>query len=178
MTRWLLPVLLALSATPALAEDGRVWSYEGGERPMLAYATPDSDDAGVTLYCQAGEGVIHTLMFVKTRLATDEPRADGTWVDAKGRPAPWKGVLKLSAQHDAGGMLMVGAAELQARVTPDEMSGGSMLEGLAPPSAAVFQSFAKSGRITLSAFGETQSPPPAPTDKIEALLTACAKAKR
>lgn len=166
-----------LLASPAAAQD-REWIYvDTGETVALTYAIPESDDGGPSFHCTRGEGLVHVLFFVEHRIATDAPREDGVWVDKKGKPAPWKGVLGVQSSYGSGAIKVVQNAGLAAEVTPDEMSGGSMLDAKVKPSAALLSTFSQGGVIKMSAYGETATPPPAPTDKVQALLKACTKPK-
>ena len=165
----------ALLTSPAAAQKA-AWSYvDTGESVALTYAIPDSDDGGPSFHCTRGEGFVHILFFVEHRIATDMPREDGVWVDKKGKPSPWKGVLGVQSSYGGGAIKVVQDAGLAAEVTPDEMSGGSMLEAKVKPTAALLSAFSQGGVIKMSAYGETATPPPAPTDKVQALLKACAK---
>lgn len=167
MKRALPLILLALTASPALAQNQRVWGYDGGEHPVLYFAIPDSDDVSVTFHCDAGEGVVRILTFVDHAIAVGNPREDGKWLDAKGRPEPWPAKMTLAS----GGVTVSVAAQARS----DEMSGGSTVEARLPVTAPVLAAFRKTGSFNTLAFGQTQALSGAPGKDVEALLRDCAK---
>jgi hypothetical protein len=161
-----LVLAFATLASPALAQDQRVWGYEGGEHPILYYAVPASDDVTVSFHCDAGEGVVRVLTFVDKAFALEAPRDDGVWVDAEGRPEPWPGAMTLKS----GGVTVTTEAEIRS----DAMSGGSVVEARIPPTAPVLSAFLRTGAFSAVAYGETESLQGAPKEKIAALLRDCA----
>lgn len=160
-------ILAGFAATPAFAQsDVRHWTLNiDDDLAQLSWAIPESDDGGPSFSCSPGEGMVKVVQLVQRRLATDAPTADGTWVDAAGRPAPWPGLLTLTS-----GKLTHSYA---AVVHPEEMYGGSIVEAEIGPETPVLEAFGRTGVIALSSFGERETPPRAPAAKVRALLNAC-----
>ncbi|RYF95099.1 MAG: hypothetical protein EON95_02805 [Caulobacteraceae bacterium] len=144
-----LPLLAALLlATPAIAQDERVWSLVESERSvMLIYGTPDSDDllAGVT--CRRGSNeasvhltVEHTIGFFKTD--------NEIWMDRRGEAEPWE--VKI----------VIAGMRVEASALPDEMNGGSILRVDTPTDGPLLAAIGNSGRLRAKAFREVVDPPP------------------
>ncbi len=157
----------AAIATPTLAQpDERTWTFRlDDDLVQLSWAIPDSDDAGPAFTCSPGEGTVRVSMVVTRRVAMEAPTADGVWVDAAGRPAPWKGELELRSGRTTD--------RYPALVHPDEMNGGSMVEAEIAPETPALEAFGRTGVVVLSSFGETEAPPPAPSAQVRVLLNAC-----
>lgn len=175
----LLPFLIAtLIASTAVAQgpqgyvmqEQRYWdlTIDDREATLNWQILGVLDEEGPIFFCKPGEGVVHVWMFPKHRIAAREMRADGEWVDAMGKAAPWPARLDLRANRTIG-------VVLPAIVTPDAMSGDSMVKAFLPTASPVLRTFGETGVIMLTAFGEAQAPPPAPIAKVKAFLEACAK---
>lgn len=167
MKALLIAIACTAIAAPALAQpDERRWTLHIDDSlAQLTWAIPDSDDAGPSFSCSPGDGMVKVTQLVEHRVATEQPTADGTWVDAKGRPPPWPGELRLTSGKVS--------ETYAALVQPEEMYGGSFVEAEAFPETPIFEAFAKTGVIVLTSFGESDKPPPAPRASVRALLHAC-----
>ncbi len=167
MKALLISIACIAAAGPALAQpDERQWTLTlGDDLAQLGWAIPESDDGGPSFSCSPGDGMVKVSQLVTHRIATETPTADGNWVDAKGRPAPWPGELTLAS----GGV----RETYPAIVQPEEMYGGSFVEAEIGPETPVLAAFARTGVIVLTSFGESEKPPAAPTAKVRALLAAC-----
>ena len=64
---------------------------------------------------------------------------------------------------------------LAAEGSAEEEFGGTFLTATIPLTSPVVQAFAATGRLSLTSFGETHAPPPAPLDQVAALLKVCGK---
>lgn len=167
MKALLITIACTALAAPAFAQpDERLWNLHiDDDLAQLSWAIPDSDDGGPSFSCSPGDGMVKVSQLVTHRVATDQPTAEGTWVDAKGRPAPWPGELRLTSGQVS--------ETYSALVHPEEMYDGSIVQAEAFPETPIFEAFAESGVIVLTSFGESEAPPPAPRASIRALLNAC-----
>lgn len=156
-----LPVLAALLlATPAVAQDERRWTFtETEEGVHLQYGTPDSDDVLATFICQKGTDHAELYLTFEHRIATETPTAEGDWLDAEGRRAPWPVDLKLSG------------AAVKAEASADEMNGGSSVMWLGD--TAGLAGVATAGQLRAEAFGEAIAPPPFRKTDFQRFLKGC-----
>lgn len=151
-----------LLATPAVAQDERRWVFvDNADSVHLGYGTPDSDDAVASFSCAKGSNRAELHLTVEHRIATDNPTADGRWLDAKGRPEPWPVRLQLAGRTVA------------ATATTDEMNGGSTVTLAAATSDPAFAAIGKAGRLRAEAFGETVAPPPFRKADFQRFLRGC-----
>lgn len=162
-----LPLVIALIATPVVAQDA-AWNLVASHgQAMLTYGIPDTDDGGPSLSCGADPTMLRASMWVEKRLATDTPREDGSWADANGRPAPWKGELTLSS-----GKIKV---TLPALVHPEEMYGGSIVEAAVPVSSPLVEAILETREIQFESFGERTELPRLPGATPMALIRSCSR---
>lgn len=166
MSRW--PVALAaltLLAGAAQAQDQRVWRlYNGPDVISLAYGVPETDDVTQVLMCAPGHRIRASFIFQHEVAA----RLDGErWLDARGRAAPWPTRLTLASGATS--------ATLDAETLPDQMNGGSMVSATFAPGGPVMTTFARTGRISATAYGETIAPPPASVARVRRFLQLCAR---
>ena len=161
-----LALAAALCAGPAGAQDEvAVWTLSlEGEAAYLVYGVPDSDDGRIALSCRKGSGRVTVMAPVTHRV---ESRLDpsGRWLDARERPSPWPVAVSLRSGS--------ARAELRGQAQPDEMNGGSTVEATLAAGSPVLLAFSRSGRLSLTAYGETVDEPPAPAGRASAFLKAC-----
>jgi len=62
---------------------------------------------------------------------------------------------------------------LRGQAQPDEMNGGSTVEATLAAGSPVLLAFSRSGRLSLTAYGERVEEPPSPTGQAAAFLKAC-----
>lgn len=128
-------VLLALLTTAAVcacqaqSAPGYAWSYQQDEQEgaKLAYGAPNSDDVLLMMTCAPNSGQV--LMSAVTE------RTQNELVLASGR-----------ARDRFTGELL-----------PDEMGGGLLLEARASTDSRSLDGFARTGKLSWAAFGETLS---------------------
>jgi hypothetical protein len=156
-----LPLFAALLlATPAAAQDERVWTFSESEEGVhLQYGTPESDDVLATFICQKGTDQAELYLTFEHRIATESPTADGDWLDAQGRKAPWPVDLILSG------------VAVTAEASADEMNGGSSVTYLGDTGG--LRGVAASGQLRADAFGETIAPPPFRKADFRRFLEGC-----
>lgn len=118
----------------------------------LRWAIPDTDDAGVTYACDLRSGVVRALFYT----ADQPPQA---------RLKPWPAKLEIRS----GSLRLSAPAEGQI----DDLTEGTVIEAKLPLNAPVLTAFAKTGALTLSAYGETSDAPPAPVADVAKFLEAC-----
>ena len=149
-----------LLASPAAAQDERIWTFtETEEGVHLQYGTPDSDDVLATFICQKGTDQAELYLTFEHRIATESPTAEGDWLDAEGRKAPWPVDLVLSGRP------------VKAEASADEMNGGSSVSWFGD--TAGLQGVAAAGRLAAEAFGETVAPPPFRKADFNRFLRGC-----
>lgn len=160
MIRASLSAALVLLVTTGVAQaqepdvaDARRWEVSIlDDWAALRWAIPDTDDAGVTYACDLRSSVVRVLFYT-----AGQPR------EAKPRPWPTKLDMRSGSLHLS--------AKAEAQV--DELTEGTVIEAQLPLNAPILAAFAKTGALTLSAYGETSGAPPAPTADIETFLKAC-----
>jgi len=174
----LLAALALVLTTPALAmpvgpteptapEGEAQWTLtapsDGGA--TLTYAIPDSDDAGPGFSCPGG-GDVDVYFFVDHREAVKQDDA-GRWINAKGEAGPWSTKLTITSGKIT--------ETLTADVDADEMNGGSSLVARISTQSPVLQAFGLTGKITMQAYGETSTNPPAPRGLARRFVSLCSK---
>lgn len=156
---------LVLFATAANAQETRVWAVETPKdaEAWLRYATPDTDDQLLAFSCERKSGQVRVSALVTREFGA---RKDGeVWLDRAGVRAPWP--LSVTLASEGGSVTLRGAAQ------PEEMSGGSIVFTEFSTRAAFADAFRKSGLVSLTAAGETLSPPPAKKSMVRKFLGAC-----
>ncbi len=168
----LVSALALLVATPVLADPGAAPSAETqwtltvkGDGAILTYAIPDSDDAGPGFSCPGG-GDVDVYFFVTHREAVKQDDA-GRWVDAKGEAGPWTTKLTLTSGKVT--------ETITADVDADEMNGGSSLVTRISTQSPTLQAFGQTGKISMQAYGETSTNPPAPRGLARRFVSLCSK---
>jgi hypothetical protein len=135
------------------------WTLSVGKDGSVDLQNWDGDDAGESFSCQRGKGVVRVNFFADPKSGlpkTDTPRA-GTW----------KG--KLTVRSGAA------VATYPAKVDDDENNGGNNVWAQMPVTAPFLVAWGRTGRFTLSAYGDTSTDSPVPVAKAAKLLKLCAK---
>ncbi|HEY3697515.1 hypothetical protein [Phenylobacterium sp.] len=162
--RLLVPLLAALAAGPAGAQDGRVWTValpKDGEA-ALRYASPMSDGQMLGYLCARRSGQIRIVAASPVRL-TEPQDADmpaATPVDIR-RPA--------TVTVSAG----AAAASLPGRVAPDIEHGGSSIVTEISTASPVIGAFRKTAVIRVTVLHEGVEAPPVPGGMLRAFLGYC-----
>ncbi len=158
-----LPLVVALIlATPAAAQDDRVWMFSETEDSVyLGYGIPESDDGLATFVCFKGSNRAELYLTFEHRIATENPTPQGEWVDAQGRPAPWTVELTIAG------------IDTSAQALADEMNGGSTVSAPMPTDDAILKAIGDAGRLRAEAFGETIAPPPFRKADFRRFLQGC-----
>lgn len=160
MIRVPLAAALALLVTTGAAQaqepdvtDTRRWEVSIlDDWAALRWAIPDTDDAAVTYACDLRSGEVRVLFYT-----ADQP--------PEAKPKPWSAKLDMRS----GSLRLSADAEAQV----DELTDGTVIEAKLPLNAPILAAFAKTGAMTLSAYGERSDAPSAPTADIKTFLKAC-----
>ena len=166
MSRWLVALaVLAMTTGAAQAKEERVWRlYTSSDLISLVYGVPETDDVAQVLMC-APHRRIRTNFTFEHEVAV---RQDGErWLDSAGRASPWPTRLTVSS-GDA-------TATLDATTEPDQMNGGSSVSATFSTGGPVMTAFARTGRLRVTAYGETLSLPPAPVARVRRFLQLCSR---
>ena len=161
MRRILLTLLLALSPAAAMASPVRWTLTVDGDGAVLSDG--EGDDASVRLSCMPEPGKLHVYVQLQHREAV-KLRGEA-WVNAAGRPAPWRTPLNLRSG--------TASAVMSAEADDNEDSGGTDVYADLPTGGPVLSAFARSGALTLVAYGETVKVGPVAPAKAARLLRVC-----
>jgi hypothetical protein len=168
MTRPALPAfaLALLAAMPAMA--AAHWTLRVDAREAVLTTDEGSgEDSATMLRCRVHKGGVDVTMFVNHNEATDEPAADGSWRNKAGQKAPWRTQMTV-----ASGAV---SAAVAAKSNVDEMNGGTQVDASVPAAAPVMAEFGKTGKLKLTAYGESSRDPAVPATKAAKFLAACSK---
>lgn len=161
--------LIAIAA-PALARAAApsqpaVWSVEAPKDAptVLSFIDPGTGKMTLRLTCVRGSGQVSAEYALNARKA-DHQEA-GVWIDAAGVKAPWPGTVVFAS----GGL----SASLRGLIQADGATGASVATAEISTEAPVMSAFAKTGQISLTAQGETLTPPPAPANVLRKFLGPC-----
>jgi hypothetical protein len=158
--------VLALFATPAVAQEAHVWSVETPKEAeaALRYAIPDTDAQPIAFTCVRKSGQVKVFAQLRREIGV-KMEAGGIWVDEAGVRGPWPMTVALASEE--------ASATLRGQAHADEATGGTLAIAEFSTAAPLAGAFRKSGVISLSAAGETVQPPPAPKSMVRKFLGAC-----
>jgi hypothetical protein len=146
----------AASASPGDPVEQASWNgWQDAEAAGLTYAIPESDDAGPTLHCDLNAGKVEVIFFVDHRESQE--------VGAGEKPARFT---------LASGTV---TRTYDGTIVGEEMMGGSEVHGTLAMDDPVLVSFARTGQISFSAYGENNAPPMAGAADVAKFLAACRK---
>ncbi|MDP3748937.1 MAG: hypothetical protein Q8Q88_18005 [Phenylobacterium sp.] len=141
-------LISALTATAAQAQDTRVWSVDTPKEAdaWLRYGTPQTDDQPLAFTCVRKSGQVELGVVIHKPVNSPQPAS-------------------VTVASEAAAVTLRGRAE--------PLRGGALagaeFSTLAPMAAA----FRKTGLVTVTALGETISPPPAPKGAVRKFFGAC-----
>jgi hypothetical protein len=157
-------------------------SGDGDFGPYMTYDDPQGPQIGDGLDCDThaaanGEarpdtdaGLVH-FAWSFAHDAHARRGADGTARDAKGRPEPWPTTLTLASGSVSASFPATASDDHDG----DPPGFGVYVEADAPASAPVMLAFARTGEITVSAYGLVQRPVKAKVDAAARFVSLCAK---
>lgn len=96
-----LPILaVLLLASPAVAQDERVWTFSETEEGVhLQYGTPESDDVLATFSCQKGTDQAELYLTFDHRIATESPTARATGSTPRVARRPGRSISSFPARR-------------------------------------------------------------------------------
>ncbi len=156
--------VLALAAGCAGAAEPppAAWQLSiAGDEAALTYGTADQQVARLT--CGRGAGRIQIAWRLEKSLGVR--KENNSWVDAGGIGPPWQGRMQLLTGN-------VGA-DMRAEAMPPQTGTGTDVASSLSTRAPMLPLFRQTGRISLTAWGETLAANPAQTDDVVSFLTFC-----
>jgi hypothetical protein len=171
-----------LAAGAAMAAAPRWVGGDGDFGPYLTYDDPHGPQIGDGLDCNThpaengqtapntNAGLVH-FAWSFAHNAHARRGADGVARDVHGRPEPWPTTLTLSSQSVS--------AAFPATATDDHDTDppgfGVYVEADVPARGPVMQAFARTGYLTLAAYGLVQRPVKATTAAAAHFISLCSK---
>lgn len=157
--------LLAAAGAVQAQEAEHVWSVETPKdaEAALRFGRPDTDDQPIAFNCVRGSGQVKVSADISKRLGVEQ--IGETWVDKAGVRAPWPMSVALAS----------GEATLNLRGMghPNDITDGTLVLAEFSTRAPLAAAFRKTGIISLTAAGESVTPPPAPKGAVRKFLSAC-----
>ncbi|HEY9219866.1 MAG TPA: hypothetical protein VIO94_17595 [Phenylobacterium sp.] len=129
----------------------------------LAFAADGSDVGDLWLECRDASSRVSLKFPVEHRIGFELHGT--TYVDADGRPEPWP--VRVTVESGSKRATLGGEAHY------DESRDGSFISVSFPMGGPILASFARTGQLTATAFGETPDIPPAPQELVSQFLDAC-----
>jgi hypothetical protein len=184
----LLVVVAALAAAPFCAQAQPVHEFflnQGGADATLSWPQIYGEDGHQMLCGVDGGGLRIAVMVPDSHFATHERTihlrdggTDTVWVDAHGRREPWHTTMVLSTGH----VQLTTQASAEYELDGEGPWSNAVTSTNEMPLSAHFLSeFARTGRLTVTTLGYTQtlpSPPLAMIRQFSAMCRAAARARR
>lgn len=156
--------VLALGAGCAGAREAPppAWKLAiAGDEAAFTYGTADQQVARFS--CARGAGRIQIAWRLEKSLGVR--KENNSWVDAAGIGPPWQGRMQMLT-GDVG-------ADMRAEAMPPDTGTGTDVASSLSTRAPMLPLFSQTGRISLTAWGETLAANPARTDDVVSFLTFC-----
>lgn len=153
---------LATGCAGAVEPPPAAWNLAvSGDEAALIYGTADQQVARFA--CARGAGRIQIAWRLERSLGVR--KENNSWVDAAGIGPPWQGRMQLLT-GDVG-------ADMRAEAMPTETGAGTDVKSSLSTRAPMLPLFRQTGRISLTAWGETLAANPARAEDVDSFLAFC-----